>query len=334
MKSNVYEIFKVLIMKGTWKLKLRMWMTSILMFTIVYILVMIAGSYLGVGSYMIWLVASLVIVFLQYWFGPSLVKRSMNVRPLSEAEAPHIHQMVQELADEAGIPKPEVGLSEVDIPNAFAYGRSKRSGHIAITRPILGLLDRDELRAVIGHEMGHLKHNDMIVTTVVSVIPMICYYIALAFMFSGDRDNGGTVLIGILGYVFYLVGQLLVLFISRIREYYADEASVEFGNRPAALVSALYKLSYGAARCNEQTIADLNTNRAFFVNDINNAKHDVNDFSQIDFDGDGKISDDELRRLANSDVKISRKNGVMELLSTHPDSLKRVKRLAELENEV
>jgi heat shock protein HtpX len=295
---------------------------------------MFVGLYLGVSSWKLYFGASLLISFVQYWFGPSLVKRSMNVRPLSEAEAPHIHQMVQELADEAGIPKPEVGLSEVDIPNAFAYGRSKRSGHIAITRPILGLLDRDELRAVIGHEMGHLKHNDMIVTTVVSVIPMICYYIALAFMFSGDRDNGGTVLIGILGYVFYLVGQLLVLFISRIREYYADEASVEFGNRPAALVSALYKLSYGAARCNEQTIADLNTNRAFFVNDINNAKHDVNDFSQIDFDGDGKISDDELRRLANSDVKISRKNGVMELLSTHPDSLKRVKRLAELENEV
>ena len=321
----------VLMMKGTWKLKLRMWITSILMFTTVYILVMLAGSYLGVGSYMVWMVASLIIVFLQYWFGPSLVKRSMNVRPLSEAEAPQIHKMVAELAQEAGIPKPEVGLSEVDIPNAFAYGRSKRSGHIAITRPILGLLDQDELRAVIGHEMGHIKHNDMIVTTIVSVIPMICYYIALSFMFSGDRDNGGTILIGILGYVFYLIGQLLVLFISRTREYYADEASVEFGNRPAALVSALYKLSYGAARANKETIADLNTNRAFFVNDINNAKNDVVDFRQIDFDGDGKISDEELKRLVNSDVKISKKNGIMELLSTHPDSLKRVKRLGELE---
>ena len=318
-------------MKGTWKLKLRMWITSILMFTIVYILVMLAGSYLGVGSYMVWMGASLIIVFLQYWFGPSLVKRSMNVRPLSEAEAPQIHKMVAELAQEAGIPKPEVGLSEVDIPNAFAYGRSKRSGHIAITRPILGLLDQDELRAVIGHEMGHIKHNDMIVTTVVSVIPMICYYVALSFMFSGDRDNGGTIIIGILGYVFYLIGQLLVLFISRTREYYADEASVEFGNRPAALVSALYKLSYGAAKANKETIADLNTNRAFFVNDINNAKNDIVDFRQIDFDGDGRISDEELKRLVNSDVKISKKNGIMELLSTHPDSLKRVKRLGELE---
>ena len=305
-------------------------LTSVIMFTIVYFLISLAGWYLGISSWRLYFAASIVIVFLQYWFGPSIVKRSMNVRPLSEAEAPHIHQMIQELADEAGVPKPELGLSEISIPHAFAYGRSSRSGHIAITRPILGLLDRDELRAVLGHEMGHIKHNDMIVTAAVSVIPMICYYIALSFMFSGDSRNGGGIIIGILGYLFYLIGQVLVLFISRTREYYADQASVEYGNHPASLVSALYKLSYGAARCSKETIDEVNTNRAFFVNVVNNARNDITDFQQIDFDGDGKISEEELKRLLNSDVKISRKNGIMELLSTHPDSLKRVKRLAEL----
>lgn len=319
-------------MRGTWRLKLRMILTSVLMFTIIYFLIMAVGWYLGISSWKLYAGASLIIVFLQYWFGPSMVKSSMHVRPLSEAEAPHIHKMVEELAQAAGVPKPEIGLSEINIPNAFAYGRSSKSGHIAITRPILGLLDYDELRAVLGHEMGHIKHNDMIVTAAVSVIPMICYYIALSFLFSGNDRNGGGIIIGILGYVFYLIGQLLVLFISRTREYYADEASVEFGNRPAALVSALYKLSYGAARCSKETIDNVNTNRAFFVNDVNNAKNDVTDFSQIDFDNDGSISDEELRRLANSEVKISKKNGLMEIFSTHPDSLKRVKRLAEMEN--
>ena len=102
-------------MKGTWKLKLRMILTSVLMFSIVYFLVLLVARYMGISSWRLYMGVSLVIVFAQYWFGPTLVKHSMNVRPLSEAEAPHIHKMVAELAQEAGVPKPEVGLSEINI---------------------------------------------------------------------------------------------------------------------------------------------------------------------------------------------------------------------------
>ena len=93
-------------MRGTWKLRMRMFLTYFFMFSIVYLLVFLISRYLGISSWRIYAIFSLGMVFLQYWFGPSIVKRSMNVRPLSEAEAPHIHKMVEELAREAGVPKP------------------------------------------------------------------------------------------------------------------------------------------------------------------------------------------------------------------------------------
>lgn len=322
-------------MNGRWRLRFRQWIVMFLMFIVLYVLISAIAYFAGFRTgIMFYLVLSIGIIFLQYLLGPTIVKSTMKVRPLTREEAPNIYDMVEELAHQANVPMPKIGLSEVNIPNAFAYGRSKRSGHIAITRPILGLLDRDELKAVLGHEMGHIKHNDMIVTTIVSVIPMICYYIALSFLFSrGDDDNGYGFLIGILGYAAYILGQFLVLLISRLREYYADEASVDFGNRPAALASALYKLSYGAARSNDDEIKDVNTIRAFFANDINNGERDVATFREIDFDGDGKISDDDLRRFYNSNISSKASDGFKEMFSTHPDSLKRVRRLAELDHE-
>ena len=112
-------------MRGTWKLRLRMWLTTILMFSIVYFFVMLVARYLKINSWFFFMAVSLIIVFLQYWYGPTLVKHSMNVRPLSEAEAPNIHQMVEELAQAADVPKPEVCISEINIPNAFGDGRQR-----------------------------------------------------------------------------------------------------------------------------------------------------------------------------------------------------------------
>ena len=211
-------------MKVTWKLKLRLWLSMLVMFGLLYVLIMLAGNLLGYGGfYGFYAIAGIGVIFLQYLFGPKIVESSMGVHRLSEAEAPQLHQMVSELAAAANIPKPKVGISNTMVPNAFAYGRSKRSGHVCVTRGILGLLDEEELRAVLVHEMSHIKHNDMAITTVVSAIPLVCYYLSFSLMFSGggDNDNGGT-LLGILALIAYFLGQLIVLFISRIREYYAD----------------------------------------------------------------------------------------------------------------
>lgn len=144
---------------------------------------------------------------------------------------------------------------------------------------------------------GHIKHNDMIVTAIVSLVPMICYYIALSFMFSRNNENNAGIIIGILGYVFYLNRTIACIIYIKTRDIMQMKLVMEYGNRPADLVSALYKLSYGAARCDDETIKDVNTVRAFFVNDVDNATRDLNDFRQIDFDGDGSISEEELRNL-------------------------------------
>ena len=318
-------------MKGTWKLKLRLWLSMLVMFGLVYVVIMLAGNFLGYGGfYGFYAIAGLAVLFLQYLFGPKIVESSMGVHQLSEAEAPELHQIVEELAAEANIPKPKVGISNTMVPNAFAYGRSKRSGHVCVTKGILGLLDRDELKAVLGHEISHIKHNDMAITTIVSAIPLICYYLSFSLMFSGrgDNDNGGVVL-GFLALIAYFLGQLIVLFISRIREYYADAGSVELGCRPEKLASALYKLVYGAAKVPESEIKDIEGTKAFFLTDISNATTELKNLAQLDLDQDGTISADELRVLRDSKVNVSASNKLMELLSTHPDMLKRIKRLAD-----
>lgn len=320
-------------MKGTWKLKLRLWFSMLVMFGLVYVLIMLAGNFLGFGGfYGFYAISGLFVLFLQYIFGPKIVESSMGVHQLSEAEAPELHQIVEELALAANIPKPKVGISNTMVPNAFAYGRSKRSGHVCVTRGILGLLDHDELKAVLGHEISHIKHNDMAITTIVSAIPLICYYISFSLMFSGgggDNDNGGAIL-GIIALFAYILGQLIVLFISRIREYYADAGSVELGCQPEKLASALYKLVYGAARVPNQEIKDVEGTKAFFLTDISNARNEINDLSQIDFNKDGVISKEELDLLKNNQIKVSGSSKMMELLSTHPDMLKRIKRLADM----
>ncbi|MCC7558629.1 MAG: M48 family metalloprotease, partial [Methanobacteriaceae archaeon] len=189
----------------------------------------------------------------------------------------------------------------------------------------------DELKAVLGHEISHIRHMDMMVMTLLSVVPLICYYIFISTLFSGGRNReGGAALIGVAALAGYILGNLLVLFVSRVREYYADQGSVELGNPPHKLASALYKLVYGSAAANKDEIKEVEGIKAFFVNDISDAGNEISDLRQLDMDMDGVISESELSRLKYSETKVSLSHKVMEIMSTHPNMVKRIKKLSEL----
>ncbi len=206
----------------------------------------------------------------------------------------------------------------------------KKDGRVCVTRGILNILDEEELKAVLGHEISHIRHNDMAVMTLISVVPLICYWIFISTLF-GDSDSDAGV-IGIVALVGYLLGQLLVLFVSRVREYYADQGSVEIGGKPHKLASALYKLVYGSVNLDKRQVKEVEGVKAFFVNDISDAHNEISDLEQLDLDMDGSISEMELAELRNMKTSIGTGSKIMELLSTHPNMVKRVKRLAELSN--
>lgn len=315
----------------TWTLKLRLWLAMILLFGLLYVIITLISYYLGFGGPLIYAIFAFLIVFAQYMLGPKMVELTMRVKYVSEIEAPRLHQMVEDLAMKAGIPKPKIGISEINIPNAFAFGRSKGDGRVCVTRGILSLLDERELQAVLGHEISHIRHMDMAVMTLLSVVPLICYYIFISTLFSGgtrDRE-GGAALIGIAALAGYLIGNLIVLFVSRVREYYADYGSIELGGEPHKLASALYKLVYGSAAVDKDELKEVEGLKAFFVNDVSDARNEINDLKQVDLNMDGVISESELSQLKYTKTRISSADKLMELFSTHPNMVKRIRRLAE-----
>jgi heat shock protein HtpX len=311
-------------------LQIRMYLLLALMFAIVYAVVVVAASMIGIGSFVFYTVFAVLLLLVQYMVGPKMVELSMGVRYVSEAEYPELHRMVAELAGKARIPKPKVGVSKLPIPNAFAYGRWLSDGRVCVTEQIMRLLSKEELRAVLGHEISHLKHRDVTVITMLSVVPMVLWYLAWSFMWSGGRQRGNAALLGLVAFLLYFITNLLVLYGSRIREYYADRGSVKLGNAPHALASALYKLVYGSARVNRAALKQMEGYKAFFVNDPSRAYYEIRELTQIDADMSGTIDQNELLALRSKRVKLSGSDKLMELLSTHPNMLKRIKHLSSL----
>jgi len=320
-------------------LQMKMWLLVVLMFGILYGVITGIGSYMGVGNATSYIVLAVLFMGFQYLIGPSMVSLMMRVKWVSEKEEPELHRQVAELAQKAGIPKPKVGVSQLSIANAFAFGRTIRDGRVCITRGIQRLLSEDELKAVMGHEIAHLKHRDMMIITLLSVIPLILYWIAFSLMWGGiggRRQGGGyAALIGVGAFVLYFLTNLLVMYGSRIREYYADEGSVRLGNPPQHLASALYRLVYSSAQLKRNPRAQEELKRAegvkaFFLNDISRAWNEVRELKEVDRDLSGTIDQNELLTLRSQEVKLGKGEKMMEIFTTHPNMLKRIKHLATL----
>jgi len=321
-------------------LQMKMWLLVALMFGILYGVVTGVGAYMGKGSATSYIFLAFMFMGFQYLIGPSMVSMMMKVKWVSEKEEPELHRQVAELAQKAGIPKPKVGISQLSIPNAFAFGRTQRDGRVCVTDGIRRMLSKDELKAVIGHEIGHLKHRDMMIITLLSVIPLICYWVAWSLMWGGmfgrrREGSGYAALIGLGAMLAYFITNLLVLAGSRIREYSADERSVRLGTHPHHLASALYKLVYGSAQCRktargEGELHRVEGLRAFFLNDVGRAQNEITELRAIDRDFSGTIDQDELLAIRSKKVKLGRGEKIAELLTTHPNMLKRIRHLATL----
>ncbi|MCK9151729.1 zinc metalloprotease HtpX [Methanobacterium alcaliphilum] len=315
---------------STWKLKLRMTLAMMLFGILLAVLVTVVGVAVGITTPAFYAGFFLLILLCQYLAGPKLVEMSMKVHYVSPEEAPNLHRMIDELSMNAGIPKPKVGISEFPIPNAFAFGRRQKDGRVCVTRGLINKLNEGELKAVLGHEISHIKHRDMIVMTLISAVPVICYWLAWSTIFSSGDNDSYSAIVGIAAFVAYIIGQLIVLFVSRVREYYADSGSVAIGGEPHHLASALYKLTYESASADKEQLKEVQGFKAFFVNDISDARNEIQDLSQLDLDMDGTLSPAELERLKYDRINLKTSSKVFELLSTHPNMVKRVKRLAEM----
>lgn len=299
-------------MKGLFKLKLAATLTLALLFGIVAgilaLLLWFSGAS-GLPGVALVLIFSIFLIFIQWYFSPSIIKSVYRMRELGEEEYPWIHEIVEEICKEERMKKPKIYLVNDPTPNAFAFGRGKNSANVAIHQGLLDLLDKEEVKAVIAHELGHIRNRDMIVMCVASVLPILLYYLAIIFS-PRRRDEEGSlgILIFFLAMLAQFVGRLIVLWLSRIREYYADSFSAYVTRSPRSLASALAKISYELPNYRKSRAHSML--RAFYIAD--------------------PFSSEGVRRGMEAEKKL----GALEWFMTHPLTYKRIENLRRIEEEL
>jgi len=286
-----------------------------------------------VSSFNLITLGILVVAFniLQWLISPYIVDALYNVKAIPEHENPRLHETVENLSRKSGIKKPRLMLAQIPIPNAFAYGSPIGGTRVAVTSGLLKELEYEEVEAVIGHELGHLKHKDVQTMMFVSLLPAIFYYVGFSLMLSmyGRRreGSGGTALLGIGFMAFSWILNMFILYLSRLREYYADRHSasiVEDG--PRKLSEGLAKIVHTTKRMRRtrKKTQHLNAFKALFIADPDHADTDSMAISRITVPSDQKLVQGILSK------KLTTLDKIIEIFSTHPNIVKRLRTLQEL----
>lgn len=286
--------------KHDFGLTMRQLLTWALLLLVYLIFLTILGSLFGIGPWSLVAIAA-VMAFAQYFFSDKLVLMSTGAREVSEEEYPELYKIVAKLAAEAEIPMPRVAVMPSPVPNAFATGRSPSHAVVAATDSIMRLLTRDELEAVLAHEISHVKNRDVMTLTIASFLAMVAAIIMQnAWLFSlGDRREGGAWMVAwVVSIVVWVVATLLIRTLSRYREFAADAGSAYITGNPRALISALNKISGRMDIIPPEKKQEVEGANAFFI------------------------------------IPAISGNSIMELFSTHPTLEKRVAALEKLEDEI
>jgi len=220
--------------------------TAVLMAAITALFMAIGALIGGHTGMMFALLLALGMNFFSYWFSDKLVLKMYNAQEVDETSAPQFYRMVQELAQRAQLPMPRVYLINEDAPNAFATGRNPENAAVAATTGILRALSARELRGVMAHELAHVRHRDILISTISATMAGAISMLANFAMFFGGRDSEGRPHNPIVGLLVMLLAplaaSLIQMAISRAREFEADRGGAEISGDPQALASALQKI--------------------------------------------------------------------------------------------
>ena len=313
-----------------WKLRLSMLGTLAIIITVSTGCFALILEYLGLLD-----IASLIVLvalfnIVQWLFAPHLINGLYRVKEVKRGDSPTLYRTVERLSRESEIKMPTVGIANIPIPNAFAYGSPICGNRVAVTKGLLDTLEDEEVEAVLGHELGHLKHRDVQVMMLVSLLPSLFYLIGRSAMFSAyyrsDRRNGGA-FIGGLSMLIYFVLTLFTLRLSRLREYYADRHSVSIvENGSRKLSEGLAKIVFKTGRMKGSTkTLTLNSFKSLFISDPDMADKDA---TQIAEHGLAASDQGLVERLLSR--KVTTGSRMMEVFSTHPNITKRLRALQNL----